>query len=1173
MSRILFLFSSIICLTYTTISAQVSGTVFKDFNANGIKDNAASFNEVGIAGITINAYGASGTVYGPATTASDGTYTIAGVAEAARVEFTWSETWLYPTVSGKTTIQFVGGSATDIDLGLVSLDDHWDNTNQSIPKIFVPCYADGNAVIGPNIADAAVVTFDNNATGLSITKHEVATHEEVGALYGVAYDKSYARIFSAAFLKRHVGLGPEGIGGVYIFEDSGLGMDLTASFSLQGVVPDNTATAIDLGSITRVDSPGGNDNYLGTSAASRDIEAYGKVGKVAYGDIDISPDGKLYLVNLNQRTIVVVDIAGSTTASLDNANAATLGPLTNTYNLSDLGGLPTCTNGEFRPFGLKIYNGTGYLGLVCDGQDDNKFTNSNLEAFVLSFDPNNISAGFQTEVHFDNFDYRSGQKNWKRWANTWADSNLQTVGSGSYTNAQPILSDIEFTENGDMVVGFIDRFGHQVGSTNYEPTSGTSSFIEGVAYGEILHICRNGSAWEIEGTGACGTNFTSANHLLNDYSGNDPNDISGTGNGEYYDDAQGDLNATASGEASNGAMAKLMGTNLVLSTVMDPFPQMANGDASTYGSSGGVHWFNHSSGSWDNHVRIYENNSAGFRKSHGLGDLEALINPPHIEIGNLVWADTNGNGIQDANENGISDVSIELWNDVATLVATAVTDANGNYIFSNEPNATTTVNFIYNLNLTYGANYTLRIPNAEGGSQQGVLNTYEISTQDADATANGDMRDSDGSDADNSEVTFVLGKAGENNHTYDFGFKSAAASCSITVNSATPSVCNASDNTYSLDVVVSYANVSGDININSASFTPDGSGNETFTITGLTADGSTGNSVIANSVSDSGCEDAVGVTYDAPESCTSTSACEITNIFPAFPIDFLNNDQGWIDYSIDNSLSFVNNGDGTMTITGNIIDGETIDFGSGISPSSNVCGGDDSWALSLTLSDKQTWATWNGSGGTSNISGSCGPTVEQDIDYWNVTGTLTGTGCRTGETITINGPSDPQYRFQIGIGGNRGSSDCSLFGLSTWFDADWNDGSTTTAVKSDIYGFVDESCYQTPPACSIAVDSATPSVCNASDNTYSLDVVVSYANVSGDINVNGTTFTPSGTSPETFTITGLTADGSTGNSVVANSVSDSGCEDAVGVTYDAPESCGSVPCPPTKCVDISVTKN
>ena len=115
--------------------------------------------------------------------------------------------------------------------------------------------------------------------------------------------------------------------------------------------------------------------------------------------------------------------------------------------------------------------------------------------------------------------------------------------------------------------------------------------------------------------------------------------------------------------------------------------------------------------------------------------------------------------------------------------------------------------------------------------------------------------------------------------------------------------------------------------------------------------------------------------------------------------------------------------------------------------------------------------------------------------------------------------------------------------------------------------------FKTAAGCSITIDSATPSICNPADNTYSLDVVVSYTNVSGDISINGNTFTPDGTSPNTFTLTGLTADGSTSNSITASSVSDSGCEDAIGITYDAPASCGSVPCPTTKCMQVTINKN
>ncbi|MGB0840352.1 MAG: SdrD B-like domain-containing protein, partial [Chitinophagales bacterium] len=334
------------------IHAQISGTVFLDFNANGQKDNSASFNEVGYQGITVTAFDASGAVVGiPATTDANGDYTIAGVTGQLRVEFTWTDNWLFPSASGSTSVQFVTAPITNIDLGVHYPEEHWDNINQTNPMFLIPCFADGNTTIGPNSGDDAVVTFKNNDTGLTFTKGQVAIHSEIGALWGVAFQKTADRYFSSAFLKRHVGLGDKGLGGVYIFDTDATDYDLTGSFDLNGVSPSNGGATLDFGAVTRVISPGGNDNYLGSGGASRDMDAYGKVGTVGFGDINFGPDGKLYLVNLFQKSIIVVDVSG-TTVSLDGASTASLNALTEAYSITAQTGVPTCANGELRPFAL-----------------------------------------------------------------------------------------------------------------------------------------------------------------------------------------------------------------------------------------------------------------------------------------------------------------------------------------------------------------------------------------------------------------------------------------------------------------------------------------------------------------------------------------------------------------------------------------------------------------------------------------------------------------------------------------------------------------------------------------------------------------------------------------------------------------------------------------------------
>ena len=50
-------------------------------------------------------------------------------------------------------------------------------------------------------------------------------------------------------------------------------------------------------------------------------------------------------------------------------------------------------------------------------------------------------------------------------------------------------------------------------------------------------------------------------------------------------------------------------------------------------------------------------------------------------VGSLVWLDNDGNGTQNANEPGVAEVTIHLYNEADQLVAVTTTDENGNYLF------------------------------------------------------------------------------------------------------------------------------------------------------------------------------------------------------------------------------------------------------------------------------------------------------------------------------------------------------------------------------------------------------------------------------------------------------------------------------------------------------------
>ncbi len=62
-------------------------------------------------------------------------------------------------------------------------------------------------------------------------------------------------------------------------------------------------------------------------------------------------------------------------------------------------------------------------------------------------------------------------------------------------------------------------------------------------------------------------------------------------------------------------------------------------------------------------------------------------------IGNYVWLDENGDGVQDAGEAGIPNVTVHLLDidNLGAQVAFTVTDANGGYLFTNVPPGTYTV--------------------------------------------------------------------------------------------------------------------------------------------------------------------------------------------------------------------------------------------------------------------------------------------------------------------------------------------------------------------------------------------------------------------------------------------------------------------------------------------------
>jgi len=113
-------------ITFQVVNAQVSGTVFRDYNGNGTQESA----EPSVAGIKVSAYDASGALCGTATsTGAAGTnYSLSGCTGPVRIEFEIPNNGCeadkkvdYSAMGGGaygTSVQFVTSPATGVNYAI-----------------------------------------------------------------------------------------------------------------------------------------------------------------------------------------------------------------------------------------------------------------------------------------------------------------------------------------------------------------------------------------------------------------------------------------------------------------------------------------------------------------------------------------------------------------------------------------------------------------------------------------------------------------------------------------------------------------------------------------------------------------------------------------------------------------------------------------------------------------------------------------------------------------------------------------------------------------------------------------------------------------------------------------------------------------------------------------------
>jgi hypothetical protein len=423
----------------------------------------------------------------------------------------------------------------------------------------------------------------------------------------------------------------------------------------------------------------------------------------------------LWLMNLSDRKLYAIK-------NVNPATSPVAADVIGGYSVALPVGYSYVTNAnDFRPWAVKYYKGLVYVGAVCSAEST-PWNSANLKGYVLSFNPANPAAGFSFVAEYPlnivRQGYGGGAGANYPWVNYATTQNYAT---------QPMALDIEFDVDGSMIVSMGDRGGFQNGNNNYaaDPTTTNTTLYEGGTMGDIFRFCKTGASYAFQGTAGCP--FPTANPFpFQEY---------------YWGDGGPNTSTSLSfNETSAGGIATLAGSGTVLMTAQDAYDYYAGGIVSLSNTSGGDRW----------RYNIYDNTVPGASgKAAGLGDLETLCDLAPIEIGNRVWVDADNDGLQDANEIGLPNITIDLYK-AGILVTSTVTDANGNYKFTG---------------LLPNTAYEIRVVIAQSNA-----NGRPLGTANANANAN-DFIDSDAiPTAGVGIIALTTGYYGDNNHTYDIAF-------------------------------------------------------------------------------------------------------------------------------------------------------------------------------------------------------------------------------------------------------------------------------------------------------------------------------------------------------------------------------------------------------------------
>ncbi len=331
----------------------------------------------------------------------------------------------------------------------------------------------------PDMNAPSIMLFQD--TSQDSPHYVLANYRQVGTVWGLAYSSHEPAIYAATYHKRAMPYGPEGAGAIYR-------VDLkTGSVSAFAQIPN-------AGARSRGSSfPDGTRDFDGTGAR--------QVGRTALGDLDINADEtELFVTNLADGKIYRVALSGGTIVGSFDHGAV---------------GEPWADSA--RPFGLAFHNGKLFHGVVNSLGSGATFVANIYRSEPDGSDMTQVaSLGLTYARPGIRLRHAGGVKtDWRTWQdalplpNPWERPERH--------QPQPMLTDLAFTANGQLVIGLRDRFwdielqwiksDETVGPTvtsahgvvrTPTPAPPQSISEEGLGFGDILRGIPDSSGYSIQ---------------------------------------------------------------------------------------------------------------------------------------------------------------------------------------------------------------------------------------------------------------------------------------------------------------------------------------------------------------------------------------------------------------------------------------------------------------------------------------------------------------------------------------------------------------------------------------------------------------------------------------------------------------------------------------------------